>query len=141
MHALHPWQLSTLAPAFAPGGTSHAADEDVGVDGVMVHASSPSHVRRQAGQISEIGGGVMRPLVEPFVRHTCGKTCEMRAARRHRPPRAAPPTLKCVRCKRPFQPKQRGKKARYCSRRCWVRAKIEKRKARTMAQRFQCAVP
>jgi hypothetical protein len=54
MHAPHPGHPTTLAPAFAPRRGSHAGDEDVGVHGIMHHASGSGLILWHGGQIGEI---------------------------------------------------------------------------------------
>jgi hypothetical protein len=63
MNCFHPSDLGqtlALAPAFAPRGAGHLGDEDRGY-GVANHAPGSGLVRRQAGQIGQIGTSAPTP--------------------------------------------------------------------------------
>jgi hypothetical protein len=55
VHAPYLGQLSTLAPAFSAGSRGQLRDEDLIIKGLMHHAPRSGLIRRQGGQIGEIG--------------------------------------------------------------------------------------
>jgi hypothetical protein len=54
-HSPHLGQFPAFAPAFSLRSADAAGDSDVGLDGIMNHAPGAGLIRRQRGQVGEIG--------------------------------------------------------------------------------------